>query len=105
MVLSIQTRRLLSEQHNQEEKEQELRFIMEYNIDDALECFLVDPNVTYCQNIIETWTKLEANKRKMSIETIMTKVLACLGYQQTFTLLQKIPKERGTFSPRSVSFS
>merc|ERR1719203_1162840 len=64
-------------------KAQELAFVVEHNIEGALGVFFIDAMEADCKNIIETWTKLGPQKQKMSLETIMTKVLMSLGYGQT----------------------
>ena len=61
---------------------------------------MMDATEADCKNIIETWTKLGPTKQKMSLETILTKVLMSLGYGQTMDLLKNLSKEIGTFSPR-----
>ena len=66
----------------------------------TIDIAIMDAKDADCKNIIETWTKLGPQKQKMSLETIMTKVLMSLGYRQTMDLLKNLSKEKGIFSPR-----
>ena len=92
--------RLLNYDLTPTKKAQELAFVLEHNIEGALGVFFMDAKEADCENIIETWTQLGPQKQKMSLETIMTKVLMSLGYGQTMDLLKNLSKEKGTFSPR-----
>ena len=92
--------RLLNYDLTPTKKAQELAFVLEHNIEGALGVFFMDAKEADCENIIETWTQLGPQKQKMSLETIMTKVLMSLGYGQTMDLLENLSKEKGTFSPR-----
>ena len=85
---------------NRAKKTEELAFVYHHNIVDALKAFINDNTIEAdCEFIIKTWTTLAADRRKMSLETIMTKILLSLGYRKTMRLLEKLPKEKGTFSP------
>ena len=79
---------------------EEQAFVYQHNIKDALEVFVNDnTNEADCEILIKTWTKLAADRPKMSLETIMMRVLVSLGYRKTMELLENLPKEKGTFSP------
>ena len=65
-----------------------------------MELFVSDnAKETDCEILIQTWTTLAADRRKMALETIMKRILITLGYRKTMKLLENLPKEKGTFSP------
>ena len=92
--------RLLNYDLNLAKKTEELAFVYQHNIEDALELFVSDnAKETDCEILIQTWTTLAADRRKMALETIMKRILITLGYRKTMKLLENLPKEKGTFSP------